>query len=116
MNNEEPELVMYFVVNSDLKMGYGKMAAQVAHAAIDAYERTDDKVVLQNWRKNGSAKVVLTAPHEKILELLNKFSCQCWPIYDQGRTQICPNSLTVLGFSIMPKGSNPDLCTLKLSK
>jgi len=49
------------VVRSDLKMGRGKLAAQVAHAAVMAaeYARSFEEEMYRGWLSNGQAKVVV---------------------------------------------------------
>ena len=61
--NESDDLKMVFLVRQDLKMGAGKIAAQVAHAAIGLYddileeENIYQKNALNSWfnfgQKNG---------------------------------------------------------------
>ncbi|MCD6381532.1 MAG: peptidyl-tRNA hydrolase [Candidatus Aenigmarchaeota archaeon] len=46
------------VVRQDLNMPKGKLAAQVAHASLESALISDKKKV-EEWRKNGSKKVVL---------------------------------------------------------
>ena len=121
---DESELTMYIFVNTTLGMGKGKIAGQVGHAAQyvtakilrtgfdhivknhlskildptyndsevsppDEYER------YMKW-ESGSKKVILKATQEELLEL-QKLP-ESVSIYDAGRTQIAPNSLTVVAF------------------
>src|SRR4051794_4405346 len=108
------EPVMYFVVNDTLKMGKGKIGAQVAHAAIDVFRKHPDNALFRKWDHESNAKVVLKAPQETVLALADKYSHISKLIQDQGRTQVEPGSFTVLGFQVMEKDSNPDLVKLKL--
>lgn len=112
----DTEPIMYFVVNSDLKMGPGKIAGQVGHGAIESFKHSPRNKLFYTWDKGASAKVILTAPKQKMDELLEKYPDITIPIIDLGRTQIAPNSFTVLVFHIMPRNSNPDLVSLKLHK
>lgn len=101
-------LYMYILVNDDLKMGKGKIAGQVGHVVgllteeiirksyefdkgiPDCYSR------YMMWKATGYAKVILKASEEQILQLINE--PESMYIRDAGRTQIAPDSLTVLGF------------------
>jgi len=49
------------VVRSDLKMGKGKVAAQVAHASLSAAEfaRQRKPGWYEGWKEGGQAKIVL---------------------------------------------------------
>jgi PTH2 family peptidyl-tRNA hydrolase len=105
---------MYFVVNSSLSMGKGKIASQVAHGAIQVFRRHPQTRTFRHWDSSHQAKVVLQAPRETLLELAQKYSSIAHPIYDAGKTQVDPGSLTVLAFEVMEKESNPDLVKLKL--
>lgn len=66
---------MIFVVNGDLKMGKGKICAQVGHACLAAYLLMEDvarfdpeaKLVLDSWNNLGSAKIVVRGESEKEL-------------------------------------------------
>lgn len=57
------------VVRKDLKLKKGKLAAQVAHAAILAYEKSRYK---REWKKEGQKKIVVFCKDEKELLLLKK--------------------------------------------
>ena len=91
---------MYLVVNKDLRMRPGKMAAQVGHAvrALTTYGLEHDVGRWNHYVRNSEAKIVLKASEEEILRLKKKHY-EAVPIYDEGRTQIPKGSLTVLGFS-----------------
>lgn len=113
------ELAMYFVVNSDLKMGKGKTAAQVAHVMCDLAEQylkpspSLDPKLYHEWKESFQRKIVLRAPEKKLLELIAKYP-KCSFIHDAGLTQVEAGSLTAIGFPVMQKGENPDLAILKL--
>ena len=112
-NNEEykfddsDDLKMVFLVRQDLKMGAGKIAAQVAHAAIGLYddifegENIYQKNALDYWFNLGQKKVVLKADNLNImLEVVKKckeLKLQYCMITDAGHTQIPAGSVTVLG-------------------
>lgn len=100
------ELTMYIFVNTDLKMGCGKICAQVGHVVNYITEHimrisminANDPVYLRykKWTSTGGKKIVLKATEKDLNELLQ------WPesfsVRDAGHTQVAPNSLTVVGF------------------
>ena len=97
------QIKMVFVVNSSLKMNVGKVAAQVAHAAIDLFQVSNVKQTNKNlvWQQTGQTKIVLvgTDEHElQILENLAKVAGLLTTIIsDAGKTEVAPGSQTVLG-------------------
>lgn len=58
------------VVRSDIKMSRGKMAVQVAHAAVSAFFETFKKKpeYCIKWLREGQPKIVLRASDEKELQ------------------------------------------------
>ena len=58
------------LVRQDLKLPKGKLAAQAAHASVDAVLKSDSKLV-KAWRDEGMAKIVLKVKDEK--ELIKYF-------------------------------------------
>jgi peptidyl-tRNA hydrolase, PTH2 family len=99
------------VVRSDLKMGKGKVAAQVAHAALDAAEaaRKRHPGWYDSWREGGQAKVVVkTDGGEEALEELQKqartLGLPVSLIQDRGLTQLEPGTTTCLGIGPGPSG------------
>ena len=113
LNNKEyifdvtDDLKMVFLVRQDLKMGAGKIAAQVAHEAIGLYDdifegdNNYQKSALDCWFNLGQKKVVLKADNLNImLEVVKKCKeskLQYCMITDAGHTQIPAGSITVLG-------------------
>lgn len=107
MNTNE-NLCMYLLVNNSLGMSKGKIASQVAHAVgqitediltrqfnginkvLDSYKRYVD------WKNSAHTKIILKVNQEELLNFIDAEESVC--VYDCGRTQIAPNSLTVIGF------------------
>lgn len=92
-------LTQYIVVNKGLKMGCGKICAQVAHASVSALDKVDDSDVSE-WKNEGMKKVVLKAKNtEEMLALFEraKKELPCTLITDAGHTQIEPGSKTCFG-------------------
>jgi PTH2 family peptidyl-tRNA hydrolase len=54
------------LVRHDLKLPKGKLAAQAAHASVEAVLRCDPSLV-QRWRHDGMAKIVVRVENEKEL-------------------------------------------------
>ncbi|XP_044157475.1 probable peptidyl-tRNA hydrolase 2 [Bufo gargarizans] len=95
---------MVFVVNMELSMGVGKIAAQVGHGAVGLYQLllTDSKTkeMAEKWDEYGAKKIVLQgASTSHLLELQALALSLDLPTYlvqDAGRTQIAVGSRTVL--------------------
>lgn len=94
---------MVLVVRNDLKMGKGKIAAQCGHAAVGAFQngmRRSPQLV-RAWENAGCAKIAVKVDSESelmgILKIARERNLNTCLIRDAGRTQIEPNSKTVLG-------------------
>ncbi|EJG07861.1 protein of unknown function UPF0099 [Methanofollis liminatans DSM 4140] len=88
------------VIRSDVKMSCGKKCAQVAHAAIGAYENAG-KEAKKAWLSEGQKKVVLKAAGERALFELKTIAemagIPCTLIQDAGLTEIPPGTVTAVG-------------------
>jgi len=88
------------VVRRDLKMGPGKLSAQVAHASLSSASKAA-KTAMNAWECSGSKKVVLkTQSLEEIMELHKKAKAAklpCFLVSDAGMTQLEPGTVTCLG-------------------
>jgi len=97
---------MVLVVRQDLGMGVGKIAAQVGHAVLGAYQNileSEDiklKEAMFNWEECGQAKIVLKIKNKEEMLAVNKKAKEAglntYLVCDAGRTQIEPGSVTVL--------------------
>ncbi|HET7325244.1 MAG TPA: peptidyl-tRNA hydrolase Pth2 [Halococcus sp.] len=87
------------VARTDLGMGRGKLAAQVAHASLSAYEDTDARTRKQ-WKGGGQKKVVLKGTGEReLFELADRAEREGLPhaiVRDAGHTQVEPGTVTAL--------------------
>ena len=86
------------VVRADLGMGRGKIAAQVAHAAVAAVLASSGSRDFATWLEEGQPKVVLkVASGEQLLEVARRADATGLPvelIRDAGRTQVEPGTPT----------------------
>lgn len=87
------------VARADLGMGEGKLAAQVSHASLSAYEEASRKAQ-KAWKGEGQKKVVLQANGEsQIFELAEKARAEGIPhavVRDAGHTQLDPGTVSAL--------------------
>lgn len=96
---------MVCLVRTDLNMGVGKIAAQVGHAVLGAYQNIISSNNLRwnedliKWEETGTAKIVLKVKSkEELEELYNRAKdngLNAYIVADAGRTQIESGSLTV---------------------
>ena len=98
------------VVRKDLGMGTGKLAAQVAHAAVMAVEITKMRNInwFNSWFNAGQAKVVVKV--QTLGELLEirkhaeSLHLTVAEIQDSGLTQIPAGTVTCIGIGPGPSG------------
>ncbi|MFC6717788.1 peptidyl-tRNA hydrolase Pth2 [Natrialbaceae archaeon GCM10025810] len=87
------------VARTDVGMGKGKLAAQVAHASLSAYEKADERS-RREWKRGGQKKVVLKGSSERELyelsEIAEREGLPNAVIRDAGHTQLEPGTVTAL--------------------
>ncbi|CAF1376848.1 unnamed protein product [Adineta steineri] len=117
---EEP-YKMLFVVNGSLRMSSGKMAAQVAHCAIDLYQKLIEKrsKSLNYWHEFGETKIVVRGNStEELIDIDSRAKANrsiiTALIEDAGMTEIASGSITCVGLFGTNKQLNPITGHLKL--
>lgn len=91
------------VVRRDLELSQGKLAGQVAHAAVSAYKGTRelDGSAARIWWAEGQTKIVVGVDDETALNdlarELEEARIHTYPIRDAGRTEIPEGTLTCFG-------------------
>lgn len=87
------------IVRTDLKIGRGKLAVQVAHASLEAYKKANNKII-KRWEKEGCKKVVLKVSSlddiSKLKEEADKIKIPYALIRDAGLTQLKKGTITCL--------------------
>ena len=97
------EYKMVVVVRRDLDLGKGKIAAQVAHAAVHCalYAEKYDKSMFRKWTDQGQRKIVVRVDTLDDLYRLKdeavKRGITSSLITDAGKTQVQPDTVTCLG-------------------
>src|SRR5215467_8356378 len=86
------------VVRADLGMGRGKIAAQVAHAAVAAVLAGQGSAAFAAWLGEGQPKVVLkVAGEDELGDVVASARSAGLPVevvLDAGRTQVAPGTPT----------------------
>jgi PTH2 family peptidyl-tRNA hydrolase len=105
----EMEYKLVIVIRDDLKMTGGKLAVQVAHAAVSCAVKAKSKKSdwFHRWFDEGQRKIVVRVKTlEEMLDLKDRASRAGLPnelIADAGLTELPPNTITCLGI-----GPGPD--------
>jgi PTH2 family peptidyl-tRNA hydrolase len=108
------------LIRSDLKMGKGKLAVQVAHAAVAASDRArlQEANWWRSWMNEGQCKVALKVTDQdeliRLKVLAEKKGLPTYLVEDRGLTQIPPGSITCLGIGPGP-ADQIDVITGELS-
>ncbi|MDQ4100751.1 MAG: peptidyl-tRNA hydrolase Pth2 [Thermoproteota archaeon] len=98
------------IVRRDIKMGTGKIAAQVAHAAVMGAERvkTFRREWFRDWFAAGQAKVVVKVSGiEELMAVRRRaeeLSLPVVQVQDSGLTQIPSGTITCIGIGPAPSG------------
>ncbi len=105
----EMQYKLVIVVRDDLKMTPGKLAAQVAHAAVSSSLAAKSKRTkwFSDWYAEGQRKVVLRVPAVEDLRRLDREATRAGLphalITDAGLTELPPNTITTLGIGPAPE-------------
>ena len=96
---EKEKYKQAIIVCSDIRLSRGKLAVQVAHAAVSALDRAEPRAVAA-WKRIGQKKIVLRATLQTMLALKQKAEqsgLSCALIADAGLTELAPGTITCLG-------------------
>ena len=97
-------LKQVIIVRKDLKLKKGKLATQVAHAAVMASEKSRLK---NQWKKEGQKKIVLWCKDLKeLLSLYNRARSKKLPtalVEDAGLTQVKRGTRTCIAIGPAPE-------------
>ncbi|MFH2021649.1 MAG: peptidyl-tRNA hydrolase Pth2 [archaeon] len=87
------------LIRADLKLPKGKLAAQAAHASVEAVLRSD-KDIVKEWRSDGMGKIVVKVDDKKelykYLQLAKDAGLTTALITDAGKTVVAPGTETCM--------------------
>jgi peptidyl-tRNA hydrolase, PTH2 family len=96
------------IVRRDVNMGTGKIAAQVAHAAVMGAEKVkaSRKEWFKSWLAAGQAKVVVKVKNiEELMDVrmrAEELNLPVVQVHDSGLTQIPSGTITCIGIGPAP--------------
>ena len=102
------EFKQVIIVRKDLRMGIGKIASQVGHAAVLGVElsRKLNKSWLRGWFNEGQPKIVVKVNSlEELLQVqrdAEELKIPSVMVQDRGLTQIPTGTLTCIGIGPAP--------------
>ena len=100
------------VVNALLRLPKGKLAAQVAHAAVGAFVEAHVEAQ-EAWLQDGMPKVVVEVPGEDdllwLLEAARRRGIPATLVQDAGRTVVPAGTITCLGLGPAPEAEIDEL-------
>lgn len=97
-----------FVVRGELRLTPGKVAVQVAHAAVMLYQVVErrDPSLLRRWLDTGQRKIAVVAQSLDEIEQLQRRAraagIAAVVVEDAGLTEVPPGTKTVLGLGPAP--------------
>lgn len=106
---KDDDIVMYIIVRLDLNMSRGKIAAQVAHAAVGCYNKDAVKTLFRGkshggdwYSKNNQKKIILAVQTEsELMAILGRAKeiedLTTYIVFDSGATEIREGTPTALG-------------------
>ena len=98
---------MYLFANKGLNLRSGKLASQIAHAAVQAYKLSDPKLV-KEWEFGlHYTKLVMQARDAEHLQTIQKYlydrGFKSHLVIDEGMAEIDPHTPTALGVEIVDR-------------
>jgi PTH2 family peptidyl-tRNA hydrolase len=108
IDSDEFEYKMVLVTRKDLALSPGKLAAQVAHAAVDCALLTKEEKPrwFSSWKREGAKKVVVVVQTLDEFYLLKEQAeergIMTSLVTDAGHTEIPEGTITVLGIGPAP--------------
>src|SRR3989344_4344051 len=91
---------MVIISRQDLNLPKGKLAVQVAHAAVECALKSERRLV-DRWRSEGGKKIVLKVEAEKellrFMQAANDAGLKNYLVSDAGLTTVPPGTITCLG-------------------
>lgn len=98
---------MYIFINKGLQMSTGKVAAQAAHAAVEAFRISNLEMVGKWYEGKHYTKLVMEARDDQHIQTiagyLSERGFKSSFIIDEGRNEIAPHSFTALGVEIVDR-------------
>jgi len=102
---------MVVVVRGELRLTAGKMAAQVAHAAVNLARQAEarDAQLFDAWSRGGQKKIVLVVPTlDELVSLEREARARHIPVSwveDAGLTEVPAGTRTCLGLGPAPSAT-----------
>lgn len=89
------------IITQDIEMSPGKIAAQVAHAAVECTLKSMEKKpkLVKKWLREGQKKVIVKTNEDEMRELermAHTMGLQTAIIRDAGHTELEPGTLTAI--------------------